>query len=283
MSEQTDRYIPGVPCWVDVTQPDVEAAVKFYGDLFGWKLENGLPPEAPGSYFVATINGGQVGAVGSLPEGAPAMASWNSYVWVENADASAAKAAEAGGEIVAEPFDVGDAGRMAVIRDPEGAVLSLWQGRRNRGADVVNEHGSVNFNVLNTRDPKAAEPFYAAVFGWDLLDIGGAWMWALAGYGDFLEARSPGMRKNMAEMGAPERFEDAVAGITVIEQGDTDTPAHWGVTFAADDADAIAARAAELGGTVLAPPMDVPWTRITVISDPQGAVFTASQFKPENR
>ena len=118
------------------------------------------------------------------------------------------------------------------------------------------------------------------MFGWEVLDLGGGYAWALPGYGDFLEQRNPGMRAGMAEMGAPERFEEVVASVAPISD---DTPAHWGVTFGVDDADAIAARATELGGRVIAAPVDAPWVRVTVIADPQGATFTASKFVPENQ
>jgi predicted enzyme related to lactoylglutathione lyase len=278
MSAQ-DRYIPGVPCWIDTTHPDAEAAVAFYGGLFGWEFEQVMPEDSPVKYYMARLPGGDVGAIGSRPEGGPETARWNTYVWVEDAEDAAAKVRAAGGTVVMEPGDVGDSGRMAVFTDPAGAAFSVWQPRQHRGAAVVNEHGSLNFNVLNTPDLAGASAFYAAVFGWDVLDVGGAPMWALRGYGDLLEQRTPGMRENMAAMGAPERFEDVVAAVNVTP----DVPAHWDLTFAVDDADAIAARAAELGGEVVAPPIDGPWVRMTVIRDPQGATFTASKFVPENR
>ena len=106
-------------------------------------------------------------------------------------------------------------------------------------------------------------------------------MWILPGYGDHLEEKvSPGMKASMAEMGAPAGFEDVVAAVDVIDPDDAATPAHWGITFAVDDADETAALAADLGGHVISPPLDMPWVRATVIADPQGAVFTASQFVP---
>jgi predicted enzyme related to lactoylglutathione lyase len=279
MSEQ-DRYIPGVPCWIDTTQPDPAAAAEFYGALFGWELEDAMPPDSGQSYFMASLPGGQVGAVSSRPEGAPEGAVWNTYVWVEDADATAAKVRDAGGTVISEPFDVFDSGRMAVFADPAGAVFAVWQAKEHRGATVVNEHGSLNFNTLTTPDLDAAAAFYGAVFGWEVLDVGGAPMWALPGYGDFLESRMPGMRDNMAAMGAPERFEDVVA--SVAPEG-ADGPPHWGVTFGVNDADATAARAAELGADVIAQPFDAPWVRMGIIRDPQGAIFTASQFVPENK
>jgi predicted enzyme related to lactoylglutathione lyase len=282
MSAQ-DRYIPGVPCWIDATQPDPAAAAAFYGDLFGWELENVMPPESPAKYLVARLRGGDVAAVGSQPEGAPQTAAWNTYVWVQDADETAARVRAAGGTVLLEPDDVGDFGRMAVFADPDGAAFCVWQADAHRGAAVVNEHGSLNFNDLHTHDLERARSFYGAVFGWEVLDVGGASMWALPGYGDFLEQRTPGMRENMAAMGAPERFEDVVAGVGPIADDQRDVPAHWSVTFAVDDADAIAARAAELGGRVVVPPFDAPWVRMTIISDPQGATFTASKFVPENQ
>ena len=279
----SDRYIPGVPCWVDSPQRDPEAARTFYEDLFEWELEDVMPPESPMRYFVGRIRGGDVAAVGSQPQGEPQPAAWNTYVWVTDADETAAKVRAAGGSVVMEPGDVMDAGRMAVFADPEGAEFSVWQPKNFRGATVVNEHGSVNFNNLHTRDIEGAKAFYGAVFAWDLLDLGGGYAWAMPAYGDFLEERTPGLRESMAGMGAPERFAEVVATANVIPEDQPDTPAHWGVTFAVDDADAIAARAAELGGSVVAPPFDAPWVRMTILTDPQGATFTASKFVPENK
>lgn len=276
--------MPGVPCWVDTSQPDPDAAVDFYSGLFGWEFEDAMPPDSPGKYFIARLRGGDVAAVGSQPEGAPPMALWNTYVWVESADDAAARVRQAGGRVLSEPFDVMDAGRMAVFTDPEGAAFCVWQAKQHRGARVVNEPGSLSFNGLQTRDVEAARSFYRSVFGWKTLGLGGgAEMWRLPGYGDFLEQGNPGLRKNMAEMGAPEGFEDVVAALEPIGDDQANVPAHWSVTFAVEDADAIAARAAELGGEVTVAPFDAPWVRMTVITDPQGATFIASKFVPENR
>src|SRR3954470_16731680 len=177
MSEQ-DRYIAGVPCWVDTTQPDPGAAADFYGKLFGWELEKSMPAEAPGSYLTARLGGGEVAAISSPMGDAPPAATWNTYVWVDDADETAAKVRDAGGSVLSEPFDVMEAGRMGVFADPEGAVFCIWQPKEHRGAQLVNEHGSVNFNILNTRDLDGASTFYGPVFGWELLDAGGAPMWA---------------------------------------------------------------------------------------------------------
>ncbi len=281
---ERDGYIPGVPCWVDTSQPDPEVAVDFYGDLFGWEFEDVMPPGSEGKYFIARVRGGDVAAVGSVPEGAPPMAMWNTYVWVESADETAAKVRDAGGRVLTEPFDVMDAGRMAVFTDPEGAAFCAWQAKEHRGARVVNEPVSVTFNGLNTRDLESARPFYGSVFGWTTLALGGgAEMWTLPGYGDYLERDNPDLRKQIAAVGGPAGFEDVVASINPIPDDQPDTPPHWSVTFAVDDPDATAAKAAELGGTAIVPPFDAPWTRLTILSDPQGATFIASKFVPENK
>src|SRR5919204_354707 len=120
---ERDGYIPGVPCWVDTSQPDPEAAVDFYSGLFGWEFEDVMPPASPGKYFIARIRGGDVAAVGSQPEGAPPAAVWNTYVWVDSADDAATKVRDAGGRVLTEPFDVMDAGRVGVFMDPQGATF----------------------------------------------------------------------------------------------------------------------------------------------------------------
>jgi predicted enzyme related to lactoylglutathione lyase len=269
---------------VDTSQRDPEAAVAFYSGLFGWDFDDAMPPGSAGRYFIARLRGGDVAAVGSVPEDGSAIAVWNTYVWVQSADEAASKVRDAGGRVAIDPFDVTDAGRMAVLTDPDGAAFSVWQARAHKGARIVNEPGSLNFNGLNTRDAEGAKSFYSSVFGWETLGLGDdAEMWRLPGYGEFLKQSDPGLRRRMAESGAPEGFEDVVATLNPIRDDQPDVPAHWSVTFAVDDADATAERAAELGGHVVVPPFDAPWVRMTVIADPQGATFTASKFVPENK
>jgi predicted enzyme related to lactoylglutathione lyase len=295
---ERDGYIPGVPCWVDASEPDPEAAVDFYGGLFGWQFEDVMPPNSEGKYFVARcettgwslfdmsgdLRSGDVAAVGSIPEAAPPTAMWNTYFWVASADEAASKIRDAGGVVVVEPFDFMDACRMAVFTDPQGAAFCVWEAKEHRGARVVNDPGSLNFNGLNTREVEGAKRFYGSVFGWQTLALdGGVEMWTLPGYGDYLERYHPDLRKRWAEAGAPEGFEDVVATINPIADDQPNTPAHWGVTFAVDDADATAAKATELGGKVIVPPFDAPWVRMAVIADPQGATFIASKFVPENK
>ena len=297
---ERDGYIAGVPCWVDASEPDPEAAVDFYGGLFGWEFKDTMPPSSEGKYFIARgeatsssifdasgdRRGGEVAAVRSIPEAAPPTAIWNTYFWVDSADEAASKVREAGGGIVVEPFDFMDACRMAVFTDPEGAAFGVWEAKEHKGAGLVNDPGAVVFNGLNTRDVEGAKSFYGSVFGWETGSIGGgAEGWTLPGYGDWLEREHhPDLRKQMAEAGAPEGFEDIVGAVIPIPDDQPDTPPHWSVTFATDDTDATAAKARELGGEVIVPPFDAPSStdtytiRLTVISDPQGATFSASRF-----
>jgi predicted enzyme related to lactoylglutathione lyase len=282
---ERDGYLPGVPCWVDTSQPDPQAAVAFYRGLFGWEFEDVMPPDAPGPYFIARLRGGDVAAVTSRPAGIPGQAAWNTYIWVDSADEAVSKVLDAGGSVVTKPFDVVEAGRMAVCADPEGAGFCLWEAKRHKGARIVNEPGSLNFNSLNTHDPESAKAFYGPLFGWKTLGLpGGVEMWRLPGYGDFLAQSDPELRERQAASGAaPDGFADVVATLNPIADDQPDTPANWSVTFAVDDADATAERAAALGGSVITQPFDAPWVRMTVIADPQGATFTASKFVPENQ
>ena len=275
-----DGYIPGVPCWIDTSQPDPAKAAEFYGPLFGWEIEESMPAGASGSYLMARIRGRDAAAIGSQPEGAPPGAMWNTYIQVESADETTEKVKAAGGSVISEPFDIFDAGRMAVLADPQGAVFCVWQPKEMKGTQVDNEHGAINFNDLHTDDIEGAQAFYGEVFGWGALDMGGGnHTWTLKAYGDHLEELNPGNRERMKEMGAPEGFADVVASLGPVEGGQ---PPSWGVTFGVDSADDVAAKAKELGGEVLAGPFDAPWVRLAIIRDPQGATFTAGQFVPEN-
>lgn len=285
MLERT-AYPAGVPCWVDTAQPDVDAAVDFYSGLFGWQFEDAMPPDAPGRYVIASLRGGRVAAVGSMQPGAQHTPVWNTYVCVDSAEDAAARVGAAGGTILTAPLNVGAAGRMAVLADPTGAVLSLWQPGTTIGAQRVNEPGTWNWSDLNTRDIACATAFYGQVFGWQSSPVefgfGEAAMWRMPGYGDFLEQHYPGVRQAHLEAGAPEGFSDAIGWLQPMtsDQFPADAPSHWAVTFSVDDADRIADLAHQLGGRITVPPFDVPYARVAVVTDPQGAMFTVSKYNP---
>jgi predicted enzyme related to lactoylglutathione lyase len=266
MSER-DGYQHGVPCWVDVWRDDPEATASFYAGLFGWETE-GPPASEPGPrYFMCRLRGRDVAGIGApAPEGVGP--GWITYVWVDNADEAAARAVEAGGRVLTEPFDSLDGGRMAVLADPAGASFAVWQLGEHRGAELVNESSAWAMSLLHTNDPEGAKAFYGAVLGWesdtfDMGDTGELTMWRVPGYVG----------------GEPEQpVSREVVGVMATE---TDAPPQWTVNFWVDDADAAAARAAELGGGVVSEPHDIPGFREAVVTDPSGAAVSLSALRLE--
>lgn len=246
MGDRTSHR-PGTFSWTDLATTDPDAAKRFYGGLFGWEHDDQPIPGSDAVYTMMRRDGKDVAAVFRGQEGMPTA--WSSYVTVESADAAAAKAAELGGTLMAEPFDVMDSGRMAVVQDPTGAVVSVWEPHGSIGATYVNGPGALTLNQLNTSDPEAAGRFYADWLGWRTEEVSGGDQayWGIYN-GDRLNA---GMMRLPPGAGAPP---------------------HWLAYFGSDDADADAARAGELGGQVMVPPLDVPGGRIAVIQDPQGAI-----------
>jgi len=268
-------YPHGVPCWVDTEQPDIDAACRFYGELFGWSFEDATGAGASGGYAIASLGGRDVAAIGASRGGA--AVAWNTYVAVDDADATATAVAAAGGSVLVEPVDAGEGGRMAECADPGGARFRLWRARERPGAQLANAPGTWNFSDLHTGDPAAAGGFYPPLFGWVLQDLGFATMIRRPGYGDHLEATvDPDIRKRQADVVAPPGFEDAVGWLAPAAAGEPD---HWHVTFAVGDRDDSAARAEQLAATVVFSE-DTQWTRTALVRDPQGAELTLSQFTP---
>jgi len=256
MSER-DGYQHGVPCWVDTWQPDADAAAAFYAGIFGWEVRSGSPAGTETRYDLCTVQGSDVAAIGSpLPEGA--APAWTTYVWVDDADAAAAKAADAGGSLVTAPFASLDGGRMAIVTDPAGALLGLWQPGAHRGAQRVNEPSAYAMSLLHTPDTAAAAAFYADLFGWTTEAFGPATMFRLPGFVGG-EPTQPVPRDVVAVMAPGE-------------------PARWAVDFWIADADVAAATAEQRGGRVLEPPADAGPFRRAVLSDPEGAAFSVSQL-----
>src|SRR5919197_4657156 len=236
-----DGYQHGVPCWVETIRGDPGETAEFYKGLFGWEAEDRMPPDAASRYLVFTLDGQAVAAAGSPPpdQGPPPVPAWGTYVWVDSADDTAAKVTAAGGSILAGPIDVLDAGRMAIMADPSGAVLGIWQAAEARGAERVNETGAWSWSGLNTRDPESATRFYGEVFGWEpeTMDLGGSdyTLFHVSGYVG----------------GEPEQpvARDVVAGMAAMtdDRFAAEVPPHWSIDFWVDDVDASADRAAELG------------------------------------
>ncbi len=260
-----DDYPAGVPCFVDTLTADVEAAKGFYGGIFGWEFAGpgAMPGDPPGEYFVARVSGDDVAGVGTLPvQSAGAVPpAWNTHVAVESADAAAARATAAGGSLLVAPFDAPPAGRMAVIADPAGAVLTVWEAGDRTGAARVNEPSAWAMSLLTTPDPDGAKTFYGELFGWEAEEFGPVWLFRCPGYVGG-EPAQPVPRDVVAAMAAGES-----------------RPAAWGVDFWIADADAAAAAAPRLGGRVVAEPFEEANFRRAVLAAPDGATFSVSQLQ----
>ncbi|HEY2005433.1 MAG TPA: VOC family protein [Solirubrobacteraceae bacterium] len=267
MSER-DSYPHGVPCWVETLTDDPAAAQRFYGGLFGWTFAGSgqLSGDPPGEYFVARLDGADVAGIAPLPGGvAPPPPAWHTHVAVDDLDATTARARAAGAQILLEDWDAAPAGRLAVLSDPSEAVFCLWQGQSRPGATRVNEASAWAMSLLSAPDPLASAAFYGSVFGWEAepFDAGQdtpVWLF-----------RQPGYVGGEEHQPVPR---DVVAAMTAGE-GST---GRWDVDFWVADAAAAAAAAPDLGGAVLADPVESGGFRRTVLADPRGAPFSASQL-----
>jgi uncharacterized protein len=272
----TKRSYPhGVPSWIDAEQRDLDEAQRFYGQLFGWTFQVATPPEASAPYVIASLDGQEVaGLTGSSPS---AEVQWNTYVAVDDADGMATRVRSTGGTVTTDPIDAGVGGRWVGCADPSGAAFRLWQARRRLGAQAVNVPGTWNFSDLHTDDADAAVSYYVALFGWEVDELGFASMLRRPGYGDHLASTvDPDIHERQRAAGAPPGFADAIGWIGPVEPG---LAPHWHVTFTVADRDAFAASAEALGAEILSM-ADTDWTRTAVVRDPQGALFTGSQFTP---
>ena len=245
MGERTS-YTPGTFSWAELVTSDADAAKGFYTRLFGWEYEDnptGPDPDAP-VYTMARRDGHSVAALFGDDSQPP---HWNCYVTVESADDTVQKVKDAGGGVMAEPFDVMEVGRMAVVSDPTGGALCLWEPRAHIGATLVNTPGSLAWNDLVTPDADAAADFYGKVFGWTFEEIPEAQGYRIIRNGD---------QSN---------------GGMLPQEG----PAAWIPYFGHDDVDGLAGEIEGLGGKLYNGPVEVPSGRFVVLADPQGAVFAA--------
>ena len=252
---QRTRYEPGTFCWVGLATSDPPAATSFYASLFDWQAEE-LPTGGAGTFTLLRRHGGEVALLyRQTPEARAAGAPphWTSYISVDDVDATAARAGELGGAAVfREPFDVLDAGRVAAIRDPTGAIVSLWQPRSRIGATLVNDVGALCWNELVTEDVERARSFFSALFGWDCRTRDTGYV-AIRNGGSL----NGGMRRRLDH-----------------ERG---SPPNWVPYFTVTSARDSARHAEELGGRILLPAMHTRCGRVAVIADPQGAAFAVFQ------
>jgi predicted enzyme related to lactoylglutathione lyase len=250
MVTRDTAWAAGTPCWVDLTVTDIPAAQAFYAELLGWECQAGTAET--GGYSMCLRNGRPVAGIGPKmgPQDTPAV--WMTYLATDDADQTAAKIKAAGGQVIAEPFDVMDVGRMAVAADPGGAVFGIWQARAHAGIGIANEPGALTWNENMSRAYDANMAFYRDVFGYD--------------YGDM---SADGFRYATLKVGGED-----VGGIGELgPELPAEIPANWTAYFAVQDADGTVAKATELGGSLLRPAWDTPYGRMAVVADDQGAAF----------
>jgi predicted enzyme related to lactoylglutathione lyase len=249
---EVQEYPNGTFCWVHLGTPDVEGAKGFYSALLGWETEDVPGGSGDTTTTIARLHGREVAEIHGHP--GTERAEWWSYVSVDDVDAAAARARELGAEVLKEPVDAGVYGRVAHIRDPAGARLTLWQSKDFPGARRVNDIGTWCWNELVTPDVEAARAFYRDLFGWES------------------QISEPPVVR-----GSFQRGEQLIGGVHAPFPGEPGHP-RWSVAFAVEDAGTAAERAAELGSSVVIPVMDIPVGKFTVVNDPAGAEITLSSF-----
>jgi predicted enzyme related to lactoylglutathione lyase len=266
-------YPEGVTCWVDLEAGDVDEAIGFYGALFGWTFIEARPE---GRYLIAQRDGSDAAGIAQGPDvPGTSGAGWRTYVSVRDIRQALDRIVHAGARITESPTDLVDAAITASCTDPEGIAFRLWQARGRQGAQVANTPGAWNFSDLHTAAASAAVGFYGGVFGWVFDDLGFATMIRQPGYGDHLAVTSdPGIHERQSGDSVPPGFADAIGWLVPDQQ-----QPHWHVTFTVADRDETAATAERLGATVVSS-TDSDWTHDAQLRDPQGAVFTVSQYSP---
>lgn len=256
MNEMTSR-VPGSFCWADLATNDADGAKAFYAGLFGWEAVD-KPTDAGVPYTMLVKGGKPVGALyGMGPDHAGAPPHWQSYVAVEDVDAATAAVRTHGGNVLMTPTDVLDSGRMAMVQDPTGAVLGLWQGKRHSGAELWNQTGAICWNELLTRDPERAKGFFADLFGWT-------------------SKTNPTVMEGKYHIFV--NAEEEVGGMMQIEPEWGPMPPNWTVYFGVDDCDGTIVEAERCGGKLLFPAVEIERVgRFAYLQDPQGAVFAIIQ------
>ncbi|MCM2412454.1 MULTISPECIES: VOC family protein [unclassified Streptomyces] len=259
-------FAQSAPCWVDVQLPDLEAGKRFYGELFGWTFRAG-----DGPYADALSDGKLVAALAAKQDGRMPTA-WGIYFATEDITASVARIRECGGQVITDPVRAGRSGALAQAADPGGAVFGLWQAGERKGFQKQNEPGSFCWTEVYTRQKDRVDPFYEKVFGFRSTDP------------DEVGSGAPGTDEARIDfrMWSPAGTEPgpdtAVGGRSVITDAfPAVLPSYFLNYFAVADCDASAETTVRLGGRVLEPPFDIPYGRMAVLQDNQGAVFAVLQ------
>jgi uncharacterized protein len=258
------RHPHGVFGWADLVTTDVVAARAFYTSLFGWVAED-VPTTSGLGYTMLRLDGKLVAGMGPQPTGmarANLISTWNSYVVVDDVDAAIHLVGSAGGTSVMGGTDVGTRGRMAMVADPGGAVLGLWQPRDHPGSEVSGVPGALVWNELQTTALERSLAFYERVFGW---------RWE----------RDDESGYCIASLDTKPGDDPSVAGAMSMPEGVPEgAPNYWAVYVAVDDCASTLARAEALGGVVFLPAMEIGAMTIGGVTDPTGAQILVAAGAP---
>jgi len=251
MAQISGPRAQGFPCWVDLSAPNVDAAVEFYREVMGWEFAETGPEY--GGYRMASLAGKQAAGIGPLQGESPAV--WTIYFAADNADTFTDRARQLGGTVLAPPFDVPGQGRMAIVADPTGAVFGVWQPYEHHGFGATEEPGFVTWTEVNTPDAARTRDFYTKLLGATAQDMPGA----------------PTTYYMMA------KGEDRLCGIMQMNEQWEGIPPHWMIYFEVADIAAAIAKAKANGGAVSVEPFDTPFGRVAVVGDRAGATFSLLQ------
>jgi predicted enzyme related to lactoylglutathione lyase len=254
---QAKAAVASKPIWVDLSSSDTTASRDFYSKLFGWKVEVNPDPQY-GGYALAKVGGKDVAGIGPkmMPE---APTAWLIYIGSADAADTAKRAEAAGGKVIAPPMAVGEQGHMAVIQDPSGAFLGIWQPKLMAGSSTIGEANSFGWSELSARGVEKAKPFYKKLFGWG--------------------------EKN-SDMGEGQQYtefqlagESIAGGMEMNPMVPAEVPSYWLAYFTVADVDDAHKKATDLGATAMMEPQDFPGGRFSILSDPQGASFGLLKMK----
>ena len=249
-------YATGTPCWVDLMTPDPAQAEAFYGQVLGWTYDK--QPEAYGGYLVCKADGATVAGIGKPPAGTDMPAAWTPYLATTDVAATVARMTEAGGTVLRPPMEVPRQGHMAIVADPSGAVVGLWQPLAHHGFDVLGSPGAACWFEVNTWKGPEVREFFATVFRLAPQKLEGMDYWTL-------------------HHGGRPRY-----GVLQMTKEWEGLPPHWSSYFAVEDTDAAAARVRDAGGHVKHGPFDTPFGRMAVCADPGGALFSLIKPNPQS-